>query len=194
MKGNASTSLMKTLISKKPMNGITSGASSLLISKNQSVTPATMPISPTSTNQFEAITSISPTSKLTQKQSIKNGNSNLNLNLTNVEPLNILQQQNSDSLLSISVNNSQTSSSSPSSNSPIGTRFALTMLGLTNNANKSDQNLFQRTQRLSDNSSKGMTQEDVSSDNLCQVIKNGNFCFMTLSFSTNLVRDLIIFL
>lgn len=170
MKGNASTSLMKTLISKKPTNGIASNTSSLLVSKNQSHTPTGTPISPTSTNNSEAITSMSPTSKLSQKQLVKN---------TNLEPLNVVQYPNSDSLLSISVNSGQ--ASSPSSNSPIGTKFALTMLGLTNNTNKSDQNLFQRTQR--DNSSKCVTQEDGSSDNLSQVIKNGMFFFLEIFHS-----------
>ena len=189
MKGNASTSLMKTLISKKPSNGITSSGSSLLISKNQSslsstpppppppptasaTTPIT-PISPTSSSssvgQFETLTSLSPTSKHIHQKQL-----NKNLILSNLEPLNLIPQ-NSDSLLSISVSNSQTTSgSSPSSNSPIGTRFALTMLGLTNNVNKSDSNLFQRTQRQPDNSSKCINQEDVLSDDLSQSIKSGN--------------------
>jgi hypothetical protein len=164
MKGNASTSLMKTLISKKPTNGITSNTSSLLVSKNQSHTSTGTPISPTSANNSEAINSMSPTSKLSQKQLVKN---------SNLEPLNIVHHSNSDSLLSISVNSGQ--ASSPSSNSPIGTKFALTMLGLTNNTNKSDQNIFQRTQR--ENSSKCVTQDDGSSDNLSQVIKNGIYFF-----------------
>ncbi len=185
MKGNASTSLMKTLISKKPSNGITSSGSSLLISKNQSSLSSTpppqptasattpTPISPTSSSsiagQFETLTSLSPTSKHNHQKQL-----NKNLILSNLEPLNLLQQ-NSDSLLSISVSNSQTTSgSSPSSNSPIGTRFALTMLGLTNNVNKSDSNLFQRTQRHPDNSSKCINQEDILSDDLSQSIKSGN--------------------
>ena len=164
MKGNASTSLMKTLISKKPSNC----GSNLLISKNQQhqqQQQSNTPLSPT--NELSSSCNTSPnalttstSSKIHQKSSGSKTPSQSNYEqqqaTSNTTPTSLLHQSissssNSDSspskLLSISTNSNQ---GSPSSSSPMGTRFAITMLGLTGNPNKSDQNLFQKLPRQSE--------------------------------------------
>ena len=167
MKGNASTSLMKTLISKKPSNGIVSG-SSLLISKNQQ--QSNSPVSPTN----EKAVNLSPTSltKLSQKTG-KSGTS-LTFEASNVQQQNnantssqsVSNSESSPSLLSISVNNQIPSTSC----SPIGTRFAFTMLGLTANTNKSDQNLFQKASLPPE---KAINNDEVN--NFSPSAKNGTY-------------------
>ena len=151
MKGNASTSLMKTLISKKPSNP-SSGKPSA----------SNTPISPTQT-QLETLFNSSNTNNSTkQLQKGKNGQTN---NQTAFDEFN---NQKQPPLLSPTLNR-QTSS-------PIGTKFALTMLGLTPNAT-----LHQKVQSLNE-CSKSIDEGFMPQVDEISLYNNGNYNFFFLCF------------
>lgn len=140
MKGNASTSLMKTLISKKPSSGKPSAANT--------------PISPTQ-NQLDPLFNSSSNSNSTSKQTQKGKNGHTNTQLS-------FDENQKPQLLSPTLNR-QTSS-------PIGTKFALTMLGLTPSTT-----LHQKVQGLSECSSKSIDEGFMTQGDDISLYNNGNY-------------------
>ena len=194
MKGNASTSLMKTLISKKPSNGLQTG-SNLLISSS-STKSANTPASPVGQAQFDTVFNISPTNNsttaLASNSSSSSSSTPKNSSHKTVKHLtgSNASSKTSSSLDELNINVHQSSSSSQqpnmaltttsNSSSPIGTKFALTMLGLTTNTNKLDPNLFQR--RLVDKKEDGSGGSITACAISPSLLKNDpSICFSQLS-------------
>lgn len=192
MKGNASTSLMKTLISKRPCtlssNSISSNEINALKTLNHpesflenilypEIACKSLSRGSKKDNKLKGITSInapsirtSPTLDDTELQS----DSSLLL----------------ESLSSSSLNKAQLSPSSESSVDigSIGAKFALTMLGL-NNPNIINKNLFQRVKQLTNitNSSSNNDTKQIkkSSINLTTTEVNGDDFFLVNNLTIN---------
>ena len=220
MKGNASTSLMKTLISKKPSNGLQTG-SNLLISSS-STKSANTPASPVGQAQFDTVFNISPannsttalasnsssssssTPKNSSHKTVKHltGSNASSKTSSSLDELNInVHQQQTSSSASPSSSSSSSSSQQPNmaltttsnSSSPIGTKFALTMLGLTTNTNKLDPNLFQR--RLVDKKEDGSGGSITACAISPSLLKNDpSICFSQLSKNSKSFVSLNLFL